>query len=299
MTGLVIVGRARLCQLDSPSARTPLFRPRRRCSRCGKVRPVSLRAVDGRLNAIGGPILGGYPSVLIRLAVERQGGNLSVTPIVIVSTSETLYPHLRAAISAGFSVPVVDSFGCTEGLFGSSAPGAPVLTFNTDLRIAELVDAGNRPVKPGCPSAKVLLTNLHNRTQPLIRYELADAFVAEPDLAGAGLLRARVLGRADEVLHYPGVALHSHVIRTVLVRSPQVGDYQVRQTPGGIHLGILAARTPGILERIEASVLARRLPDALAKAGLADPEVRVRYVRDLERQKDRGKLSRFVPLRAR
>ena len=43
--------------------------------------------------------------------------------------------------------------------------------------IVELVDADNRPVPPGVPSARVLVTNLTNLTQPLIRYELNDVFV--------------------------------------------------------------------------------------------------------------------------
>ncbi|MGN6682219.1 MAG: hypothetical protein ACTHKL_31025, partial [Streptosporangiaceae bacterium] len=250
-----------------------------------------------RLNDTGSDIVGGYPSVLVRLAAERQAGNLNVHPKVIVSTSETLYPHMRAAISAGFGAPVVDSFGCTEGLFGSSAPNAAVLTFNTDLCLAELVDADNRPVEPGRPSAKVLLTNLYNRTQPLIRYELPDVFIADGD--GHGLLRARVQGRTDEVAHYPGVVLHPHVIRSVLVRTPDVADYQVRQTPTGIHLDLLPVRASGPGETVDSDAVARRLREALAQAGLVDPDVCVRVVSKLDRQPDSGKLSRFVPLAGR
>jgi phenylacetate-CoA ligase len=81
-----------------------------------------------------------------------------------------------------------------------------VLVFNTDLCIVELVDSANQPVPPGVPSAKVLVTNLYNLTQPLIRYELADSFVRQPDAPGHGHLQARVHGRADEVLHYQTVA---------------------------------------------------------------------------------------------
>ena len=42
----------------------------------------------------------------------------------------------------------------------------------------------------GTPSAKVLLTNLYNHTQPLIRYELIDRFTGHPAHPGSGLLRA-------------------------------------------------------------------------------------------------------------
>jgi phenylacetate-coenzyme A ligase PaaK-like adenylate-forming protein len=53
-------------------------------------------------------------------------------------------------------------------------------------------------VPDGTPSAKVLLTNLYNHSQPLIRYELTDQFTRHPADPGSGYLRATVEGRADE-----------------------------------------------------------------------------------------------------
>jgi phenylacetate-CoA ligase len=84
----------------------------------------------------------------------------------------------RAAITAAFGVPALNSFASTEGLTGASQPGGTPITFATDLCLAELTDAAGRPVPAGTPSAKVLITKLHNLTQPLIRYELADSFTA-------------------------------------------------------------------------------------------------------------------------
>ena len=65
--------------------------------------------------------------------------------------------------------------------------------------------------------------------------ELPDSFVQQPHAAGHGHLRARVRGRADDVLRYQGVDIHPHVVRSVLVRSPEILDYRVRQTPGVSH----------------------------------------------------------------
>jgi hypothetical protein len=59
-------------------------------------------------------------------------------------------------------------------------PGGAVLSFASDMCIAELADEGNQPVPDGTPSAKVLLTGLYNHTQPLIRYELTDRFTRHP-----------------------------------------------------------------------------------------------------------------------
>ena len=136
-------------------------------------------------------------------------------------------------------MPIVNTFGSTEGLVGVSAPDAEELVFNTDLCIVELVDEHNKPVPPGTPSAKVLLTNLYNRAQPLIRYELTDRFVEQPPAPDHGHLRATVEGRADEVLRFGDVDIHPLVIRQVLVKTPEVIEYQVRQTATGIDVAVV------------------------------------------------------------
>jgi phenylacetate-coenzyme A ligase PaaK-like adenylate-forming protein len=193
-------------------------------------------------------------------------------------------------MTAAFGAPVVNSFASTEGLMGSSAPGGDVLMFNSDMCIIELVDAGNRPVGPGVPSAKVLVTNLYNLAQPLIRYEMADSFVLEPSAGGPGHLLARAHGRADEVFHYQAGDLHPHVIRSVMLRSPEVADYQVRQTRTGIEADIIAAGSAS------PEALRRRLAEALAHGGLGQPDVTVRIAGDLPRCAGSGKLRRFIPL---
>jgi phenylacetate-coenzyme A ligase PaaK-like adenylate-forming protein len=42
----------------------------------------------------------------------------------------------------------------------------------------ELVDEHDRPVRPGTPSSSILVTNLYNHAQPLIRYRIEDRFAA-------------------------------------------------------------------------------------------------------------------------
>src|SRR4029434_3334426 len=97
----------------------------------------------------------------------------------------------------------------------------------------------DQPVPPGTPSAKVLVTNLYNRAQPLIRYELTDSFVRQPDAAEHGPLRACVEGRMEDPLRYDDVDVHPHAVRSALVATPAVVDYQVRQTPGGIEVDVV------------------------------------------------------------
>jgi phenylacetate-coenzyme A ligase PaaK-like adenylate-forming protein len=140
--------------------------------------PVTLPLAEivARLNEAQPHVLLGYPTVLARLACECATGRLSIAPRIVATTSEMLTPEARAAIRAGLGAPIVDVFGSTEGLMGGTDPDGEVFAFNSDTCIAELVDADDRPVPTGTPSARVLLTNLANRIQPLIRYQLEDSF---------------------------------------------------------------------------------------------------------------------------
>jgi phenylacetate-CoA ligase len=254
--------------------------------------PVTLPLAEivERLNTLQPPLLYGYSSMLARLAADQRAGRLRIAPMSVITNSETLTPEMRAAIAEAFEAPIVDQFGSSEGLMGMTTPDDDVLVFNSDLCIVELVDAENRPVPPGVPSAKVLLTNLYNRTQPLLRYELTDSFVQQPDAPDHGHLRATVRGRAEEVLHYNGVDIHPHVVRSALVKSPEILDYRVRQTRRGLDLEALA------LASVNSDRLAEQLIQALAAAGLHNAAVSVRMVDHLERMPDTGKLRRFLPL---
>lgn len=251
---------------------------------------LPIAEIVDRLNALQPPVLGGYASMLTRLALEARAGRLRIAPTQVSSSSETLLPKMRSVISDVFGAPVLDSFACTEGLVGKAAPDDDVFVFNTDMCIVELVDADYRPVRPGVTSAKALVTNLFNLAQPLIRYELTDVFIRQPDAAAHGYLRARVQGRSDDVLRYDTVHVHPIVIRSVMVSSPDVIDYQVNQTHSGIE--VFAVTSAGF----DVDDLTSRLRRALEGAGLDHADVVVHRVEQVDRHAVSGKVRRFTPL---
>jgi phenylacetate-coenzyme A ligase PaaK-like adenylate-forming protein len=75
------------------------------------------------------------------------------------------------------------------------------LHVNADWVVLEPVDRNYRPTPPGEPSYTVLLTNLANRVQPLIRYDLGDSVTLLPPCpCGSPLPAIEVHGRSDDVL---------------------------------------------------------------------------------------------------
>jgi phenylacetate-CoA ligase len=254
--------------------------------------PATLPLTDliQRLNQVRPLVVMAHTSKLALLAGEQRAGRLTITPVSVTAMGEQLTEENRAAISDAFGVPLINQFTSTEGMVGHSEPGGTVLTFASDTCIAELVDEDNHPVPAGTPSAKVLLTNLYNHTQPLIRYELTDRFTRHPADPGSGYLRATVQGRADDTFRYGTIAVDPLVIRTVMVRTPAALEYQVRQTSLGIDIAVVAGRP------IDHAALAAALGHSLRTAGLPDPQVNVRQVTDIARHPETGKARRFIPL---
>jgi phenylacetate-coenzyme A ligase PaaK-like adenylate-forming protein len=251
---------------------------------------LPLGEIVGRLNALQPTILQGYPSILGVLAAERSAGRLAIAPRVVTGNSEQFPWELRERVAEAFGVAIADQFGSTEGVVGISEPGDRLIVLASDLAIVELVDDDNRPVPQGEPSAKVLVTNLFNRTQPLIRYELTDRFVREPDAADHGHLRVTVEGRQDELLRFGEHRLHPNVVRSVLLDWPAIVEYQVRQHATGLGVAVVLGGTG----RFDAEPLAGRLRSALDAAGVSGAEVQVTVSEAVERHPLTGKARRFI-----
>jgi phenylacetate-coenzyme A ligase PaaK-like adenylate-forming protein len=255
--------------------------------------PASLPIAEivQRLNAAQPPNLLAYAAKLAELAAEQRDGRLRLNLRSVSSFAEAISMPERIAVTEAFGVPVIDLFASTEGLVGHSEPGETVLTFAGDTCIAECTDEGGQPVPDGVASSKVLVTNLHNLTQPIIRYELTDRFTPAGTSEG-GALRASVEGRSDDLFRYPEASVHPFVIGAPLLHAPAVREFQVRQTERGADI---AAVIDGEFDSPAMVATVRR---NLCQAGLARPQVGFRRVGALDRDAMTSKARRFIPLSA-
>jgi phenylacetate-CoA ligase len=250
---------------------------------------LPLAEIVERLNALQPMTLSSYASLLPLLAEEKRAGRLTIAPFAVTGTSELFPAESRAEVARSFGCPVSNSFGTSEGVLGVASPDEVPITLASDLAIVELVDAQHRPVAPGETSAKALVTVLYNRAQPLIRYELTDRLVRHPDSPTHGHLRVAVEGRADDLFVYGERTLHPFAVRTVFVKTPEVREYQVRQTADGIAVAVVAAAP------LDRDALAAKLRAALAAAGIPNATAAVECVAAIPRHPQTGKVARFVP----
>ena len=253
---------------------------------------LSIAEAVNRLNGLQPPALMGYPTKLAQLAREQMLGRLAIAPRSVTSTSEQLTAEDRATITAAFGVPVIDTFASTEGLVGHSDPGGSVLTFATDMCIVELVDAENRPLADGAASTRVLVTNLYNLTQPLIRYELTDRFRALSHPSGKRASASRGRGARGRRVPLPRRRGPSSGDRDRDGENATCAEYQVRQTNRGVDVAVV---TDGPIEMVR---LAEAIEDGLRQVGLVNPLATVREVASISRHPQTGKTRRFIPLAA-
>ncbi len=191
----------------------------------------------GKLNAFRPAVMVGYPLALLVLAREQQAGRLDVNPVFICLVGEWLAPAARKQIQSAFSCPVRDTYAASEFLGIAYECAHSRLHVNSDWVILEPVDDAYQPIEAGVPSHSVLLTNLINRIQPLIRYDLGDSVTVYPDACrcGSPLPSIQVEGRQDEILSFrdPGgntVHLVPMAIATIVEETPGVQRYQIIKT---------------------------------------------------------------------
>jgi len=251
-------------------------------------------ALVEQLNDVRPTILSTYPTAAVLLAEEAAAGRLHIKPSEVWTGGETLTAGMRGLIERGFGCRVINSYGASEFLALASQCRSGALHLNSDWAILEPVDEHLRPVPPGVVGHTVLLTNLANHVQPIIRYDLGDRVLVHPHRCecGSPLPVIDVQGRCDDMLVLRArdgtqVRLLPLALTTVLEEEAEVFDFQLVQVaPSALRLNV--GGDAAALARAQAA-----LRKFLHEQGL--PQVRVSALRGGERVRGcAGKLQRVV-----
>jgi phenylacetate-coenzyme A ligase PaaK-like adenylate-forming protein len=144
----------------------------------------------------------GYVSMLVQFAAYCLDEGLALDDLgitAVVSTSEVLTAGDRAVIAEAFGAPVYNEYGCGEvgPILYECERGT--LHLMAENLFVELLPAPTA----SCPAAcRLIVTDLHNRATPLVRYDIGDRVVpASPCDCGRALPAfSEVFGRAYDFI---------------------------------------------------------------------------------------------------
>lgn len=165
---------------------------------------TSLPELVTKLNEFDPAMLAPYASIAKLLATEQEAGRLHINPVLLSCAAEGLVLNDYDRIAGIFKAKVGNSYAATECPFLSYDCEYRWLHVNADWVMIEPVDIDYRPVPPGELSHTVLVSNLANRVQPILRYDLGDSVILRPDPCPCGnpLPAIRVQGRSADMLTF-------------------------------------------------------------------------------------------------
>lgn len=262
-----------------------------------------IQQIVEQVNGFQPEVLSGYSSGIYLLAEEQIRGSVRIRPQKLVCSADPLTVKMRETIIDAFNVEPVNFYGASESIcLGATCEKHQGFHLFNDWHCFEVVDREFRPVEPGTPG-KVLLTTLYNRTQPLIRYLLADEVIMDDKTCctcGWGFpLMKSIAGRQEDFLWFSrpdGKEEFLHPIVMVEFFAPGLEKLQVIQVQKNRLL--LRVVVKGNREEVLPGIK-RRLREILEGKGLESiVGFDVEIVDRIENDPKTGKFKLIIPYRS-
>jgi putative adenylate-forming enzyme len=197
-----------------------------------------IEQVVSQINKIHPNVISAPASMLKLLANEKEQGRLNVSPVFIYTYAEVLYPDVRQYIKRIFDCHIHEIYQGSEGCYAMTCRNGR-LHINEDIVYFELFNRDGTPTPIGKPCYRLLVTDLHKHSQPIIRYELNDIITLSPILCSCGSgfrVIDSIQGRADNL--FWGLRNNSrqkqfiypdYIARKIISLSEGIEDYQAIQ----------------------------------------------------------------------
>jgi len=260
-----------------------------------------IEKITGELEKLNPNVLSAPPSMLKIIAKEVESRRLAIKPKRVISYAEVLYPDVKIYLEKVFGSAIHQIYKCTEGPIAiTCACGS--LHINEDLVAAETLNGDGTQTPAGEPCKRLLVTDLHKRSQPIIRYELNDIIVIDKNKCRCGSnfrVIKEVQGRADDMFwglrNSSGAEqfiFQDYISRAVISTSGDIDDFQAIQTEyGKILLRIkLADGAPGdgLCEKLSLAI-----KNIFLKYDCVPPDVEIVFA-DPKPSELSNKLSRII-----
>lgn len=157
-----------------------------------------------KLNAFQPETMAAYPSMMVQLAIEQMQGRLNISLKHLTTSAEMLSEKNFRLLQQVFQCPVANNYCMTEGGEVAMTHNCPHLHINDDWVIVEPVDEHRQPLGMSQQwSTGILVTDLSNFVQPIIRYYVGDSI--------------RIMPSNDTCCQLPVMQIHGRTLGTFTV----------------------------------------------------------------------------------
>lgn len=247
-----------------------------------------------QLNDFNPNVISCYPSVLCQIAHEQAAGNLKINLKGIFCSAELLTQEMYELLTNSFNCPVFNNYCSTEGGEIAMASGCPHLHINEDWVIIEPIDENGEVITSEDKwSSGVLVTDLSNYIQPIIRYRMEDSIRIHTNCACKNSLPYMdIRGREAGLIEFGGRSLR--FINIGFLLEDRLGTYAVQVIKKSDHLMELRSMISVADGRDDYLKKAMEIiKEHLDEEGCTNFEIII-SMEDPVRNRCGGKLSRYV-----
>jgi putative adenylate-forming enzyme len=261
----------------------------------------SVEEICRQLDNVNPNVISAPPSMLKILAKEKEHNRLSVQPKRIISYAEILYPDVKSYLLKIFQCPVHEIYKCTEGPIAITCRHGS-LHINEDLVFVETVNDDGTETIPGNPCRKLIITDLHKTSQPIIRYALNDIITISPGRCPCGSsfrVIEKIEGRSDDLFWARNTETQNwqfifpdYISRAIISSSEKIDEYQAIQNSPDDILVRLQLKDKSMQNDFEEDVLITNIGNVFREYHCNPPVVKILY-EEPEINKNSNKLIRM------
>jgi phenylacetate-CoA ligase len=188
----------------------------------------------------------GYSSIIATFSLFLLKNKLNITNVkAVITTAEILTNEMRTNIESALNAKVYNEYGCSEaGVIACDASDGKMY-INSDSVYVEVIDKEGNINTEG--AGELLITDMYNFYQPLIRYKLGDFVeIQPPDQKSLycfptiksiqGRIRDTIIGKNGK--EYYGVLI-TYIINKAQTSEDQILEYQVVQDANTLLIKII------------------------------------------------------------
>ena len=238
----------------------------------------------------------GYTSALVIFAryllkTNQILKNICPSLKVCITTSEILTREDREILTLAFGIGVANEYGVSEaGGIVAFENNQSDWILSCETQFVEIVDSDGNVVKNG-QEGKILITDLHNKAMPFIRYEVGDIGVLKSTESLGHLVLDKLIGRTNDKIILPsgkiapGLTFY-YISRSILESFGILQEFVIKQE--SLYLFKFEIVSSRNLNKHEVELIQQKM-DMYLEKGL---KIKIQRVKKIKRSLS-GKLKHF------